>query len=86
MVQYGHAGQLNTGSAVSRAAGLGLRDRVYRLGGFAILGVALVRLFVVDVWRFDTLYRIVSFLVFGAVLLILSFVYSRFAETFRKWL
>jgi hypothetical protein len=67
-------------------AGLALRDRVYRLGAFAILGAALLRLFTLDVWRLDTLYRIVSFLVLGAVLLILSFVYNRFAETFRRWL
>jgi uncharacterized membrane protein len=66
--------------------GLALRERLYRFGGFAILGVSMLRLFVVDVWRFDTLYRIVSFLVLGAVLLILSFVYSRFAEAFRRWL
>jgi len=44
------------------------------------------RLLAVDVWRFDTLYRIVSFLVLGGVLLVLSFVYSRFAETLRRWL
>jgi uncharacterized membrane protein len=66
--------------------GLVLRDRVYRFGGFTILAVALLRLFTIDVWRLDTLYRIVSFLVLGGVLLILSFVYNRFAETFRRWL
>jgi hypothetical protein len=67
-------------------AGLALRERVYRLGGFAILGFALARLFVFDVWKFDSLYRIVSFLVFGAALLTLSFVYNRFSETLRKYL
>ncbi|MGB8168018.1 MAG: DUF2339 domain-containing protein [Chthoniobacteraceae bacterium] len=68
------------------AAGLGLRERLYRIGGFAVLGLALLRLFGVDVWRFDTLPRIVSFLVLGAVLLVLSFVYNRFAEAMRRWL
>jgi hypothetical protein len=68
------------------AAGLGLRERLYRAGGFAVLGLAVGRLFVVDVWRFDTLPRIVSFLVLGGVLLALSFVYNRFAEALRRWL
>lgn len=66
------------------AAGLALRERVYRLGGFAILTLALGRLFIFDVWKFDSLYRIISFIVLGAALLALSFVYHRFAETLRK--
>lgn len=68
------------------AAGLGLRERIYRIGGFGVLGLAVGRLFILDVWRFDTLPRILSFLALGVVLLILSFVYNRFAETMRRWL
>jgi uncharacterized membrane protein len=68
------------------AAGLTLRERIYRLGGFAILGLALGRLFLFDVWKFDSLYRIISFLVLGAALLALSFIYNRFSETLRKLL
>ncbi len=68
------------------AAGLSLRERIYRVGGFAVLGLAIGRLFFVDVWRFDTLPRIISFLALGAVLLVLSFVYNRFAEAMRRWL
>jgi len=67
-------------------AGLGLRERLYRLGGFALLALALARLFFTDVWGFDPLYRIISFLVLGAVLLVLSFVYHRFAELMKRWL
>jgi uncharacterized membrane protein len=51
-----------------------------------ILTVSLGRLFLFDVWRFDTIYRIVSFLVLGGVLLGLSFVYNRFGEAMRRWL
>jgi uncharacterized membrane protein len=87
---HGHQDQLTTAwtflAFVIFAAGLGLRERIYRLGGFAVLGLAVGRLFIVDVWRFDTLPRIVSFLVLGIVLLALSFVYNRFAETMRRWL
>jgi hypothetical protein len=87
---HGHAGHLTTAWAILAlvifAAGLGLRERIYRLGGFAVLTLAVGRLFVLDVWRFDTLPRIVSFLVLGGVLLTLSFVYHRFADAMRRWL
>ena len=87
---HGHTEQLTAGWALLAliifAAGLGLRERIYRVGGFGVLGLAGGRLFFVDVWRFDTLPRIVSFLVLGAVLLVLSFVYNRFAEALRRWL
>ena len=87
---HGHAGQLTAAWAllalVVFAAGLGLRERVYRVGGFAILALAIGRLFFVDVWKLETIFRIVSFLILGAVLLLLGFVYNRYAETIRRWL
>ncbi len=68
------------------AAGLGLRERIYRIGGFVLLGLSVGRVFLVDVWRLETIYRIISFLVLGIVLLALGFVYNRYAETIRKWI
>ena len=67
-------------------AGLALRERVYRIGGFAILALAIGRIFIVDVWQLETLYRILSFLVLGAVLLLLGYLYNRFADSIRRWL
>ncbi len=87
---HGNTGQLTPAWAllalVVFAARLLLRERVYRLGGFAILALALGRIFLVDVWKLETLYRIASFLILGAVLLLLGFIYNRFAETLRRWL
>lgn len=89
-IQHGWGNMLTVSWAIlallALAAGLALRERIYRVGGFAILGLAIGRLFIIDVWSFDTIYRILSFLVLGGVLLALSFVYHRFAETMRKWL
>jgi uncharacterized membrane protein len=48
--------------------------------------LAIARVFLVDVWQFDTLLRIVSFLVLGAVLLVLGFFYNRWTEKLRRWL
>ena len=67
-------------------AGLALRERIYRIGGFAILALAVGRIFIVDVWQLETLYRILSFLVLGAVLLLLGYLYNRFADSIRRWL
>jgi uncharacterized membrane protein len=40
----------------------------------------------VDVWQLETIYRILSFLVLGAVLLLLGYLYNRFADRIREWL
>jgi uncharacterized membrane protein len=89
-IQGGNSGALTPVWAVLAlvvfAAGLGLRERVYRVGGFAILALAIGRIFIVDVWRLETLYRIVSFLILGVVLLVLGYLYNRFAESIRRWL
>ena len=67
-------------------AGLALRERVYRTGGFLILALAIGRIFLVDVWQLETLFRILSFLSLGGVLLLLGFLYSRYSEQIRRWL
>ena len=62
------------------------RDRIYRIGGFLILALAVGRIFLVDVWKLETIYRILSFMVLGIVLLALGFVYNRYADKIRRWL
>lgn len=66
--------------------GFVLRERTYRLLGLAILSAAIARLFIIDVWQLETIYRILSFLVLGIVLLALGFLYNRFADFIRKWI
>jgi uncharacterized membrane protein len=68
------------------AAGFALKERVYRWLGLGILTVAIARIFIIDVWQLDTIYRILSFLVLGVVLLALGFLYNRFADLLRKWI
>ena len=67
------------------AAGLALRDRHYRLSGLALLGLAVARVFFVDVWAITALWRIVSFIVLGVVLLVVGYAYNRFEEKLRRW-
>jgi hypothetical protein len=68
------------------ALGMTLRERMYRWLGLAVLGTALARVVIFDVWKLDTLYRVLSFFVLGLVLLVLGFVYNKYQERIRQWL
>ncbi len=68
------------------SAGFALRERTYRHVGLGVLLVTLGRLVVFDVWQFDSLTRILSFITLGGILLAVGFFYNRFADTLRKWM
>jgi uncharacterized membrane protein len=42
--------------------------------------------FFVDVWAFNPVYRILSFIVLGVVLLLVGYFYNRFEEKLRRWI
>jgi len=71
-------------ASIILAAGFALKERTFRLFGLAVLAAAVGRIFLIDVWQLDTIYRILSFLVLGALLLAAGFLYNRFAEVIRK--
>ena len=90
-VQSGSGGfYLTVGWAVLALAlfltGMGLRERMHRWLGLAVLAAALGRVVIYDVWKLETLYRIVSFFALGVVLLVLGFIYNRYQEKIRQWL
>ena len=66
--------------------GIVVRERVYRWLGLGLLACALGRIVIFDVWRLETIYRIMSFMALGVVLLVLGFVYSKYQEKIRQWL
>jgi uncharacterized membrane protein len=68
------------------AAGFVLRERMYRWLGLGILAVAVARVFISDVWKIDLLYRILSFMALGIVLLALGFIYNKYQEKIKQWL
>lgn len=68
------------------ATGIVLRERTYRWLGLGILGCAVVRVGVVDVWKLEALYRVLSLMALGMALLVLGFVYSKYQEKIREWL
>jgi hypothetical protein len=74
-------GAVGAGSLI---AGFLLKSRTYRLLGLGILAVSIARVFLVDVWQLETIYRILSFLILGGILVAAGFLYNRFADVVRK--
>ena len=67
-------------------AGIALRERMYRYLGLGVLACALGRVVIFDVWKLETLYRILSFMALGIVLLVLGFIYNKYQEKLKEWL
>jgi len=67
-------------------AGMLLRERAYRWVGLSVLACALGRVALFDLWKLETLYRILSFMALGIVLQVLGFIYSRYQEKIKEWL
>jgi predicted CoA-binding protein len=61
-------------------AGLVRRSRPLRLGGFALFGAALGKLFLYDLATLSSITRALSFLAVGALLLIAGFFYQRITQ------
>ena len=70
---------------ISFLFGLLFKERVYRLTGLTVLGIALLSL-VPIIWGFSTEWKIASFFVLGMVFVGLGFVYNRFREKINKML
>ena len=65
------------------SAGFWCRSVFFRLAGFCMLAMALLKVFAVDVWDFTAFMRVVSFLVLGAALMVLGLLYHRFAPLMK---
>jgi len=67
-------------------AGFMIRERVLRLSGLGLFGVCIIKVFTHDLQRLEALPRILSFIVLGALLISMSFVYTRYREQMRRFL
>lgn len=66
--------------------GFPLRERILRIQGLALLLVCIVKVFAYDLQNLETLYRILSFVALGIILLGVSSIYTRFGERVRRYL
>jgi uncharacterized membrane protein len=51
-----------------------------------LLGVTIIKVFLVDMASLRTIYRIISFIVLGGVLLAVSFLYQRYRQRLEELL
>ena len=65
-------------------AGFPARERPLRLAGLALLLFCISKLFIYDLRHLETVYRILSFVALGVILLGVSWIYTRFRETIRR--
>jgi hypothetical protein len=68
------------------AFGFAIKQRSYRMAGLTVLGFSLLRAVFHDMARVETVYRILSFIGLGVILLVLAFLYAKNREKIAKWL
>lgn len=68
------------------ALGFTVGERPYRIAGLVMLAFSIVRVIFYDLAKVETIYRILSFLGLGAILLVLAFLYAKNRERLSKWL
>jgi len=68
------------------ALGFIVVERSFRLFGLGLLAVCVAKLIFIDLEGVDTIYRIFSYIVLGLLLLLASFVYTRYRDTIRRYL
>jgi hypothetical protein len=62
------------------AVGFAVRERWYRFAGLGVLGLALGRLLFVDLARLPTDQRVLTFILLGVLLLVISYTYTRLRD------
>lgn len=66
------------------AVGMTRGRKGVRVGGLILLFLAILKLFFVDLWSLGTLYRIISSMTLGVILLGISFSYNRYKDKIKE--
>jgi uncharacterized membrane protein len=66
--------------------GVATRTAIHRILGLVLIGLAVAKLYVNDVWQLGRVFRITAFLALGGLLLAISYLYSKFRPALRKLL
>lgn len=68
------------------AIGTGIQTAANRILGLALITLVVLKLYTYDVWQLELVYRFIAFAALGALLLAMSFLYSRYRESIATWL
>jgi len=66
------------------SVGFGLRDKLFRWCGLGVFALLVLKILFVDLAGAETIYRILSFIIAGAMLLAASFAYTKFSGRDQK--
>ena len=69
-------------SAALIVFGIAFKNRTARIFAIALFAVTIIKVFFFDFSLLDRFYRIVSFIGLGVILLAVSFLYTRFKDSF----
>jgi len=64
--------------------GVALRSTVNRILGLGLLALVIAKLYLLDVWSLSRGFRITAFLALGGLLLLVSYLYSRFKPAIER--
>jgi hypothetical protein len=67
------------------AAGTGWRHQPTRMLGVVLIGLVILKLYLYDIWLLGNLYRMTAFAILGVLLLVVSYLYSRFRGSIETW-
>jgi uncharacterized membrane protein len=62
------------------------RERSYLLAGFGILSICIVKVFAMDIWRFDLAHKVIVFIGVGLAAVAVSILYYMFGDRLRQYL
>jgi len=65
-------------------AGVALRSTVNRILGLGLMALVIAKLYLLDVWSLSRGFRITAFLALGGLLLLVSYLYSRFKPAIER--
>lgn len=65
---------------VMLVVGIWRNGRLLRVMSLLLLGLTIIKVFLIDLASLDKLYRIISFVVLGAILLAVSFIYQQYQQ------
>jgi uncharacterized membrane protein len=66
------------------AIGVSTRTVINRMLGLGLMAMVVLKLYLLDVWSLGRFFRITAFLVLGGLLLLVSYLYSRFRPMIEK--
>jgi uncharacterized membrane protein len=65
--------------------GVAARSVLDRILGLGLIGLVVLKLYLYDVWEAGRLFRMAAFVALGVLLLLTSYLYSRFRPTIESW-